>query len=185
MPNRRGFREIHDFEELRVHGRLTAGNLYDVRVSFVAPDGVQHLLNQSQVTKLLALGPARRVTRRAAQVAVVTNLYQRKARGLLMVGAEAAIVGASPFHRRVVNEGHLRRLDEDFAATPVVVDIVGDQYALMTVFRAALEQIDVSVLENGLRLHFPITGRADGNRNVVEEIGTFLVTHRSSPGETE
>src|SRR5258708_13453583 len=103
MPNRPGFREIHDFEELRVHRRLTAGNLYDVRVSFVAHDGVQHLLNQSQVTKLLALGPARRVTHRAAQLAVVTNLYQRKARVLLMAGAEAPIAAPSPFHRPVLN----------------------------------------------------------------------------------
>ncbi len=37
-----------------------------------------------------------------------------------MIGAEPAVVRAAPPHRRVEDTRHLRRLDEDLAAAPVV-----------------------------------------------------------------
>ncbi len=87
MPDGPGLRHFHNLEKLRVHRRLASGNLYHVGMALIAHHCVEHLLNQSQVAKLLPLWPARGVAHRAAQVAVVTNLYQRQAGVLLMVRA--------------------------------------------------------------------------------------------------
>src|SRR5271155_5285371 len=88
-----------------------------------------------------------------------------------MVGAEAAVVGASPFDGGVVDLGHFGGLDEDFAAAAVVVDVIGDEDALGAVLGAAFEEIDVVVLENGFGFDFAVAGGADGNGYVVEEVG--------------
>jgi hypothetical protein len=90
---------------------------------------------------------------------------------LFVVGAEAAVVGASPFDGSVVDLGHLGRLDEDFAAAAVVVDVIGDEDALGAVLGAAFEKVDVAVLENGFGFDFAVAGGADGDSYVVEEVG--------------
>jgi hypothetical protein len=58
---------------------------------------------------------------------------------LLVVGAETAIVGAAPLHGCVVNVGHFRTLDEDFAAAAVIIDVIGDENMLGAVFGTTLE----------------------------------------------
>jgi hypothetical protein len=148
-----------------------------VGMAFVADDRVQHLFNLRESAELLALGAAGGVADGAAQVAVVADLDQREAGVLLVVGAEAAVVGASPLDGSVVDERHLGGLDEDFAAAAVVVDVVGDEDFFRTVLRAAFEEVDVVVLEDGLGFDFAVTGGADGDGYVVEEVGAGFVGH--------
>ncbi len=121
--------------------------------------------------ELLALGAAGGVADGAAQVAVVADLDEGEAGVLLVVGAEAAVVGASPLDGSVVDLGHLGWLDEDFAAAAVVIDVVGDEDSLRAVLRAAFEQVDVAVLENGFGFDFAVAGGADGDGYVVEQVG--------------
>ncbi len=84
-----------------------------------------------------------------------------------MIGAEAAIIGATPLHRGVVHSGHFRALDKDFAAATVVIDIVGEEYAHATMFGAMLEQEDLIILEHDLALELAVATRADGEGHVV------------------
>ena len=98
------------------------------------------------------------------------DFEEREAGVLLVVGAEAAVVGAAVFDGRVVVVGHLRRLDEDFAAAAVVVDVVGHEDALEAVLGAALEHEDVVVFEDDLGVDAAEAGGADGDGGVVEEV---------------
>jgi hypothetical protein len=93
---------------------------------------------------------------------------------LFVVGAEAAVVGASPFDGSVVDLWHLRRLDEDFAAAAVIVDVIGNEDALGAVLGAAFEQVDAAILKNGFSFGFAVAGGADGKSDVIEEVWASL-----------
>ena len=54
-------------------------------------------------------GPDSRVADGAGEVAVVGDFEEREAGVLLVIGAEAAVVGAAVFDRRVEAVGHLGR----------------------------------------------------------------------------
>lgn len=69
-----------------------------------------------------------------------------------MLGAQAAVVRTAVLHRRVVALRHFRRLDQYFAATPVVVHVVGDAHAHDLAFDRAE------------------AGRADRDGDVVETV---------------
>jgi hypothetical protein len=170
--NRAGLSHFYDGEEIWVEGGLAAGELDYVGMALVADYSVEHLFNLGEGAELLAFGAAGGVADGAAEVAIVADLDKGEAGVLLVVGAEAAVVGASPLDGSVVDLGHLGGLQEDFAAAAVVVDIVGDKDALGAVLGAAFEQVDIVVLENGFGFDFAIAGGADGDGYVVEEIGT-------------
>jgi hypothetical protein len=74
MPDRPRLGGVQHAKEIRMHRRLTAGDLDDVGLPFVADYGVEHALDLGHGPELLALGPAGRVADRAAQVAVVADL---------------------------------------------------------------------------------------------------------------
>jgi hypothetical protein len=154
-----------------VHGGFAAGELDYVGMAFVADYCVQHFFDLREGAELLALGAAGGVADGAAEVAVVTDLDEGEAGMLFVVGAEAAVVGASPFDWGVVDERHLWRLEEDFAAAAVVVNVIGDEDFLGAVLGAAFEEEDFVVLKNGFGFYFAVAGGADGDGNVVEEIG--------------
>src|SRR6266851_5033026 len=159
-------------EEVRMQRRLAPGNLHYVGLAFVADDSVKQLLDVRERAVLHPCRSAARVTDGAGKVTVVVDFDQRKTGMLLVVGTEAAVVGASPFDRRVVNHGHFRSLDKNLAAAAVVVDIVRNKNTLRTVPLAFLQQVDIAVLKDDLALHLCVTPRADGDRDVVEEIGS-------------
>jgi hypothetical protein len=94
---------------------------------------------------------------------------------LFMVGAQSAIVGTAPLHSGVVNLRHFRTLEENFAAAAVVVHVIRYEYTLRPVFRAALEQEHLVVLENDLAFEFAKTGGADGQGHVIKQVrpGSF------------
>ena len=171
---------VEDFEELRVDGGLAAGDLDDVGLGFVGDDAVEHAFDLVEGFVLGAVGAGLRVADGAGEVAGVADLEEGEAGVLLVVGAEAAVVGAAVFDGGVVAVGHLGRLDEDFAAAAVVVDVVGDQDALEAVLRAALEHVDVVVFEDDLGVDAAIAGGADGDGGVVEEVGAGFGWHLCS-----
>jgi hypothetical protein len=131
-----------------MNGGLATGELDYVGMTFVANYRVQHLSNLLESAELLALGAALGVADGATEVAVVADFDQRQAGVLLMVGAEAAVVGASPFDGCVVNQRHLRGLDENLAAAAVVIDVVGDENFLGAMVGAALQEENFVILEN-------------------------------------
>src|SRR6202035_1769143 len=110
-----------------------AGDLYDVGLGFVGDDAVEHALYVVEGFVFGAVGAGLRVADGAGEVAGIVDLEEREAGVLLVVGTEAAVVGAAVFDGCVVAVGHLWGLDEDFATAAVVVDVVGDEDALETV----------------------------------------------------
>src|SRR5271163_5125641 len=165
-----GLRHFYNREEVGVQGGFAAGELDYVGMAFVADYGVQHFFDLREGAELLAFGAAGGVADGAAEVAVVADLDQGEAGMLFVVGAEAAVVGASPFDGSVVDLGHLWGLDEDFAAAAVIADVVGDEDTLGAVLGAAFQEVDVVVLENGFGFDFAVAGGADGEGYVVEEV---------------
>ena len=161
---------VQDLEELGVQGGLTAAELHHVRFALVGHDGVKHALQGGQVPHAAALGAALGIADGAAQVAVVRDLQQSQAAVLLMVRAEAAVVGAAVLHSGVVPAGLLGHLEEDLPAAAVVVHIVGDEHPLGAVARAALQQVDAALLEHDLGVHPAVASGADGHGRVVEEV---------------
>ena len=71
-------------------------------------------------------------------------------------------------------------LDEDFAAAPVVVHVVGDQDPLEAVLRAPFEHEYVVVFEDDLGVDAAVAGGADRDGGVVVEVGPGVCGHRVS-----
>ena len=97
-----------------------------------------------------------------------------------MVGAQAAIVWASPLYRGIVGIGHLRRLDKDLTAAAVVVHVIGQQYLFTAVLGAALQHEDLVVLEDDLSFHLAQALGADRDGNIVKKIRTNAISQWSS-----
>jgi hypothetical protein len=98
-----------------------------------------------------------------------------------MISAKTAIIRASPFDWRVVNQWHFWRLNENFTAAAVILDIIRDKYPLAPVLWATLKEKDLAVLKDSLGLDLSITSRADRDHDVVEKIWAFFITHGLSP----
>jgi hypothetical protein len=126
-------------------------------VAFIADHGVQHAFHLFERTVQGPIGTAGRVADGALKVAVVGDLDQSEAGVLLVVRAEAAVVRTIPADGHVVVPGHLGGLDENFAATPVIIDIVRHEDALGSMDRAALEQVTLpssnTILPSARRKH--------------------------------
>ncbi len=168
---------FYDREKIGMESGFAAGKLYYVGMAFVANDSVQHFFNQRERAMLGAFRSAACVTHRAAQIAGVGQFDEREAGVLLVIGAQAAIVGATPLYRSVVNQWHFRLLDKDFAAAPVVIHVVGDQYAFRAVIWAALQQKNFVVLKNDLAFQFAKTLRADGQRYIIKKVRPYPFRH--------
>jgi hypothetical protein len=89
---------------------------------------------------------------------------------LLVVLADPAVVGTSIIHRRVIDHRLFWRLDKYFSRPPIIIHIVGHQHALVPVLRAPLQHPDLVVFKDNLRVHPPVTGRADRDRHVIKQI---------------
>jgi hypothetical protein len=161
---------VEDAKEVGVEGGLAAGELDDVGLELVGNDAVEHGLNLREGAVGGAMGATGGVADGAGEVAVVGDFEEGEAGVLLMVGAEAAVVGAAVADRGVVAGGHFGRLEEDFATTAVVGDVVGDEDALKAVGGAALEEVDVVVLKDDFGVDALVAGGAEGDGSVVEEV---------------
>lgn len=69
-----------------------------------------------------------------------------------MIGTKTAIVGTAVLHGSVPAYRHLRGLDEHFAATPIIVDIIGYEHTIEAVLMAALQHVDSIVFKNDFRV---------------------------------
>ena len=98
----------------------------------VADDAIEHELDLLERAMRLPVRPGFGVADRAGEIAVVGDLDQREATVLLVIGAEAAIVGAAVFDRRVEFQRHLAGL-ERVARELVVFGVGGDQHFLEAV----------------------------------------------------
>src|SRR6478672_11378172 len=143
----------------------------------VGNDGIEHALDLPQAAERLPVWSARGVADRALQIAKITDFHQRQTGMLLVIGAQPAVVGTSPFHGCVVADRHLRRFDEHFAAATVVIHVVGDEDSLAAVFRAVLQQEHLAVFEHNLAFELAIASRADGQRDVVKQIRSSACSH--------
>lgn len=88
-------------------------------------------------------------THRAGEIAGVVHLDDGQARMLLMVGTEAAVIGAAMIRARLKLQRPVAGLQPVALRFPVG-EVVGDQGLLDAVVRAALLQIDRSILGDDL-----------------------------------
>jgi hypothetical protein len=146
-------------------------------MSFVANDGIEHFFDERERAMLQTFRATGGIADGTAEIAGVGDFDERDAGMLLVIGAEAAIVGTTPFHGRVVDNRHFGTLDENFAATAVVVNIVSEKDALGTVIGAALEHEDSVVLENDFAFEFAEAGGANGERDIVKHVGANTLGH--------
>src|SRR5262249_5193669 len=120
--------------------------------AFVRHDPIEHALDLVHRTMGGALGSARREAGRATQVAVVGDLQDADAAVLLVIGADPAVVRTPVSKRGVVPLDLFGVLEEDLAARAEILDVVGEEHALLAVLRAALPQVDLVALDELLRV---------------------------------
>src|SRR5882724_9277379 len=96
---------------------------------------------------------------------------------LLVIGAQAAVVRAAPFNRRVVVHRHFWLLDEYFAAASVIFDVIRNEHSFGAVFRAALEQKHFVVLKDNFAFQLAKTRRANRQRDVIEHVRPNAFRH--------
>lgn len=97
-----------------------------------------------------------------------------------MVGAQTAIIRATPLDRRVIDGRHLRRFDKDFTATAVIFHVVRKQDLFWAMTGASLQHEDLVVLKYDLAFYLPQALRANGYGNIIEKIRTDSFAHRPS-----
>jgi hypothetical protein len=142
-----------------------------VWVLLVADDAIEHSGDLREGSVFSAVLTAARIADGAGEVAGVADFDESEAAVLLVVGTEAAVVGAAVFDGGVVDHGLLGSLDEDFAGAAVVVDVVGYEDAGVAVLRAALEHPDFVVFEDDFGVDATVADGADGDGYVVKEVG--------------
>jgi len=128
-------------------------------------------------TKFSAVLAAAGVADGTGEIAGVADFDEGETTVLLVVGAEAAIVGTAIFYGGVVDHGLLGCLDEDFAGAAVVVDVVCDEDAGVAVLGAALEHPDFVVFEDDFGVDAAVADGTDGDGDVVKEVGAEFIGH--------
>ena len=103
--------EVEDLEKFGMNRRFAPADLHHIRLAFISHHAIQHEFNLIQRTMCQSLRRAFAVADRAGEIALVGHFNQRKARVLLVIGAEAAVVGAAVFDRRVEMLRHLPGLE--------------------------------------------------------------------------
>src|SRR5262249_47549951 len=136
-------RGTDDVEDLRMQRRLAAGELQQVRLALALDQEIEHALDLREAPGAGERGRGAREAGGAREVAVLVHLQDREAAVLLVIGAEAAVVGAALVDSRVELERHVAGLEEIAAALPVA-RLGRDQRLLHPVPIAALE------IEDGL-----------------------------------
>src|ERR1700687_3521680 len=85
----------------------------------------------------------------------------------------------APLDRSVVTLWHLRRLEKDLAAAPVIIYVVREEHALRPMRSAPFQQVDLAIFENDFAFYLFVALRADRECNIVVEIGSNT---RCQPG---
>jgi hypothetical protein len=150
---------------------FATGDLHHIGFALIGDDGIKHAFERGQVAKLRPVRAAVGIADGAAQVAVVGDLQDRQARVLHVIRAQAAVIGAAVFHRRVETQRHLRRLDVHLAALAPVVGIGRDQHLAVAVFAAPLVHPHLVVLDDELGFDAAQALGAQRGGGVVEKVG--------------
>src|SRR3546814_975121 len=92
--------------------RLAARDLQQVRLAFRGDQGVHHRLDGGEIAAVLRRRRGTRETGRAGEIAVRVDLKDSQARVLLVIGAQAAIVGTTKIGAAVVLTRSVARLEK-------------------------------------------------------------------------
>ena len=113
-----------------------------------------------------------------SQLAAVGDLDQPDTGVLLVLSAETAVERAavSRVSARLIRLA--ARREEDLPATPIPIDVVGEQHALRAVLWAALVEVGAAVLEDDLPVDPPQARGAERSGQIVELIRTRVIWHR-------
>src|SRR3546814_11307988 len=85
-----------------MQGRLAARDLQQVRLAFSGDQGVHHRVDGGEIAAVLRRRRRTRETGRTGEIAVRVDLKDSQARVLLVIGAQAAIVGTAKIGAAVV-----------------------------------------------------------------------------------
>ena len=181
MADRAPPRRRQDLEELGMQGRLAAGDLHQVRLSFRGDQRVQHPLDLLQRAVGLALHGRVRETHGAGQVAGLIDLEDGEARVLFVVRAEAAVERAAVIGPRLGAKGPVAGLQPVLLRFPVG-EVVADQRLLHAVFAAALLVEDVRALRDDLGRNQVQACFTQAGGLAQEQIGRALARHAGRGG---
>ncbi len=170
VADRAAARLVEDREELRMQGRLAAGNLHQVGLALARDQRVEHARHRRdrQVFRLLRRGL--RKAHRTGEIAVLVDLDQRQARMLFVIRAQPAIVRAAELGAVLEGKRLVARLDVVLAHAPVG-GIARQQRGLHAVLAAALLVPDLVADDLDLRRHQRETGFAQRLGLAPEDVG--------------
>ena len=152
MADRSRLSRPDDVEDLRVDGRLAAGNLQEVRFAFARHQPVEHALNLGERPMIGLRRAGIGEADGAGKVARLVHVDEGEARMLLVVGTEAAVVGATEFGARLEDLRPVAGLD--VIATELEVGGVGRDQGLLDAVSVATFQVeDVVAFDDDLRRH--------------------------------
>ena len=169
VPDGLALGNVQNFKELRVHGGFAAADLHHVGLAFIGHHNVEHPFYFFQGTVAPVVRAALRVAGRAGQVAAVGHFHDGQAGVLLMVGAEAAVVGATEVGVGIEYPRHLAALDK-VARIAVILDVRSDQYLLPAMFGTAFKHKHLVVFKNHLRIHAAQAAGAKGEGKIIVNI---------------
>src|SRR5215831_19800436 len=132
-----------------MNGWFAAGNFNEIGKALALHERIQHPFDLREGPVRCSLRGGVGKTNRAREIAFVVDLNQRKTGMLLVVRAQAAIVGTAEMRAALVLQGKVTRLDE-IPAHPEITGVSGDKAFLRAVNIAPLEVKDVVALENDL-----------------------------------
>jgi hypothetical protein len=157
-------------EELGMQGRLAARELHQVGLALAGDQRVHHAFDRRQRQVLAARRRGIGEADRAAEIAVLVDLDQRQARVLLVVRAEAAIVGAAELGLALERKRPVARLDVVLAQPPIG-GVGRDQGGVRAVRFAPLLVPDLVVPDRDLGRHQRQTGLTQRGGLAPEHIG--------------
>ena len=152
VADRLRLRELQDLEDLRMDRGLAAADLHEIGQALALDERLQHRVDLGQAAVLGARGRGLGEAHRTGEIALLVDLDQREAGMLLVVGAQAAIVGAAVMRAALELERHVAGLEIVLAALEIG-RIGRDQRLLRAVLGAALQVEDVVAFDQDLRRH--------------------------------
>ena len=152
MAHRPRPHRIQYFEEFGMQGRLAAGKLDEIGLTFAGDEGIHHAFHGGQRQVFAARRRGVGKANRAGEIAMLVDFNQRQARMLLVIGTQAAIVRAAEFGVALPRQRSVAGLDVVLAQLPIGY-VRRDQRGMGAVTLAALFVPDLVVLDGDFRRH--------------------------------
>ncbi len=175
MADRPAPRGGEDLEELRMQGRLAAGDLHQIGLALGVHQDVQYPLDLRQRAMSLTLDRGVRETDRAGQVAGLVDLYDGQTGMLLVVRAEAAVERAAVIRAGLGRERAVARFQPISLRFPIG-EVVADQGLLDAVLAASLDVENARALGRDLRRDQRQACLTQARGLAQEQIGRALAT---------